>query len=258
MRDTVARGFFVLAYEHIGRLALLSFLRAAPWLALALTLSFLPLDPDSARRTLTITAGLTLLAIGLAPWTGGAAHLAAARLARGEAAAFRACFVDAGRSYPQLLGWTLAQGALGLLALHNLYSYFALAPDARGFMMLLALGAGFWLWILARFWNFVALPLHLARRRGARETTRLGLLLILSAPGPLIRHFLFRQALALLMLITGLGLLLGLGGLLPLQAALTLRESLRPQGLDLVPAGESERNLPLELPEDLRRFWRPW
>jgi hypothetical protein len=61
----------------------------------------------------------------------------------------------------------------------------------------------------------------------------------------------------LLLAVSGVGLLAGLGGLLPLQAALTLREALRPQGLDLAPPGHASENRPLELTSP-RRLWQPW
>ena len=128
----------------------------------------------------------------------------------------------------------------------------------RSFPMLLALGAGLWLWILARFWSFCWLPLQSSRGRGAREAAQVALLLVLTDPRRLLSHFLLRQTLALLMLISGLGLFLGLGGLLPLQSALVLRESLRPHGLDLTGPNEAQRNEPLELPDRLPRLWRPW
>ena len=258
MRGYVARGFFVLAYEHLGRLILLSLARSLPWLLLALLVTFLPPDAATPIVFFGSAGGLLLLALILAPLSAGAAHLAAAALARGEEPSLRACVRSAGRGYLTRLGWTLAQAVLGFLVLYNTWTYFALESADRSFLMLIALGAGFWLWILARFWGFCWLPLQTARARGPREASQLALLLVLTDPRRLLTHFLFRQALGLLMLISGLGLFLGLGGLLPLQSALVLRESLRPHDLDLTEPGEPQRNEPLELPESLPRLWRPW
>jgi len=258
MRGYVARGFFVLAYEHLGPLVLVSMARSLPWLALALLITFLPLDGTPAATILFSTGGLLLLALLLAPFSSGAAHRLSARMARGEEPELRACFRSAGQGYLPRLGWTLGQAVLAFLALYNTWTYFGMESSQRSFPMLLALGAGLWLWILARFWSFCWLPLQSSRGRGAREAAQVALLLVLTDPRRLLSHFLLRQTLALLMLISGLGLFLGLGGLLPLQSALVLRESLRPHGLDLTGPNEAQRNEPLELPDRLPRLWRPW
>ncbi len=256
MRDAVARGFFVLAYERIALMVGLSLLRAAPWLALGLALTYSTWA--GSRPGLWVLAGFALAGLLLAPLGGGAAQLAGLRLARGENAYWRDCLADARRYYPVLLIWTLGQAVLAFAIAYNLDAYLSVAPGSRDFMLHLGLAAGFWIWALIKLWSFTALPILLGRERGAGEAIRLTTLLVLSSPGRLLRHFILRQALGLLMAFTGLGLFLGLGGLLPLHAAIVTRELLRPHGRDLVGPGQSEDNSPMDLPTSLRKFWRPW
>ncbi len=256
MRDAVARGFFVLAYERIVLMVGLSLLRAAPWLVFGLVLTY-GRGTDS-QADLWILATIALAALLLAPLGGGAAHLAGLRLARGENPSWRSCLADGRRFYPILLLGSLGQALLVLGIAHNLDTYLSVAPGSRDFMLHLGLAAGFWIWALLRFWSFSYLPLLLGRERGAREAMRQATLLIFNSPARYLRHFILRQALVILMLFSGMGLFLGLGGLLPLHAAIVTRELLRPHGRDLVAPGRQEDNLPLELPTSLRKFWRPW
>jgi hypothetical protein len=256
MRDAVARGFLILAYDRIALMVGLSLLRAAPWLVLGLALTYSSWAGD--RAGLWLLAAIALAGLLLAPMSGGAAHLAGLRLARGESPDWRGCLTDARPFYGVLLIGTLGQALLLLAIARNLDAYLSIAPGSRDFMLHLGLASGFWIWALLRFWSFTALPLLLGRECGPREALRLATLLILSSPGRLLSHFLLRQALGLLMVFSGLGLFLGLGGLLPLHAAIVTRELLRPHGRDLVVRGQAEDNLPLELPTTLKKFWRPW
>lgn len=256
MRDAVARGFFVLAYERIGLVVSLSLLRAAPWLVLGLVLTYSSWLDNRDGHWLLI--GLALVGILLAPLGCAASQLAGLRLARGENPSHRQCLIDGRRFYGVLLVWTLIQSLLVLAIARNLDTYLSVAPGSRDFMLHLGLASGFWIWSLLRLWSFTALPLLIGRERGPGEAIRLATLLLLKSPGRLLRHFILRQALVLLTVFSGLGLFLGLGGLLPLHAAIVTRELLRPLGHDLVGPGLEEDNQPLELPTSLRKFWRPW
>ncbi len=256
MRDAVARGFFVLAYERIALMVGLSLLRATPWLVLGLALTYG--RRAGSQANIWILAAIALAGLLLAPLSGGAAHLAGLRLARGENPGWRSCLADGRRFYPILLLGTLGQALLVLAIAHNLDTYLSMAPGSREFMLHMGLATGFWIWALLRFWSFSFLPLLLGRECGAREAMRLATLLIFSSPGRYLRHFTLRQALVLLMVFSGMGLFLGLGGLLPLHGAIVTRELLRPHGRDLVAPGQKEINLPLELPTSLRKFLRPW
>jgi len=249
-----ARSFFLLAFEHLGPLALLSVLRALPWLVLAAVLTFLPAASLAPALWLLLTGLLVLGGLLCAPWLGGAAQRYAAALARGESPSLRAQLRAPAPHFRPLLGWALLQALLALLLLQVLLPW----PVAgRGLVAWLGLAAGCWLWALSRLWGYVFLPLLAVRQRDWGPTARLALLLLLKQPGILLPGFAARQGFALLLALSGVGLLAGLGGLLPLQAALTLREALRPQGLDLVPPGASEVNRPLDLPSP-RRLWQPW
>ncbi len=256
MRDAVARGFFVLAYERIALMVGLSLLRAASWLVLGLVITYG--HEAGSRADVWVLATIALTGLLLAPLVGGAAHLAGLRLARGENPGWRSCLTDGRRFYSILLLGTLGQALLILAIAYNLDTYLSMAPGSRNFMLHMGLATGFWIWALLKFWSFSFLPLLLGRECGVREAMRLATLLIFSSPGRYLRHFLLRQALVLLMIFSGMGLFLGLGGLLPLHGAIVARELLRPHGRDLVAPGQEESNLPLELPTSLRKFWRPW
>ena len=254
MGDSSARSFFLLAFEHLGPLALLSLLRALPWIALAAVLTFLPAASLAPALWVVVAGLLVLVGLLCAPWLGGAAHRFAAALARGEPGSLRAELTTPGRHYRPLLAWALLQALLALLLLQVLLPW----PVAgHGLLAWLGLAAGLWLWALSRLWGFVFLPLLAVRQRELRSTAGLALLLLLERPGILLPGFAVRQGIAALLGVSGVGLLAGLGGLLPLQAALTLREALRPHGLDLVPPGQPEENRPLELPSP-RGLWQPW
>jgi len=257
MRDSLARSFFLLGYEHLGAVAALSALRAGPWLLLGLLLTFLPAGRLPAATLLGLAGAIAVLGLAAAPWSGALALRYGAALARGEAPRLRG-LLGPGRLYRPLLTWTLAQCLLAGLLLPALLALLGERPAAPRLVDGLGLAAGLWLWALMRLWGFVFLPLLVARERGAGATARLTLLLLLANPRALLPHFLARQALGLALTLSGLGLLLGLGALLPLQAALTTRAALRPLGLELAPPGAAEDNRPLDLDPSLRRLWRPW
>jgi len=251
---SLARSLFTVGYERLGPLALLSLLRALPWLLLALVLTFVPAARLAPGGWLLLSGALVLCVVLMAPWLGGAAHCYAAALARGESPSLGPLLRSPGLNYLPLLGWTLVQALLALLLLPALV---ASGPGERGWLGWLGLAGGLWLWALSRLWGFVFLPLLAARGREPRETARLALLLLLERPGALLAAFAGRQLLLLLLALSGLGLIVGLGGWLPLQAALAVRERLRHHGLDLVPAGTPETNRPLDLPS-FAQLWRPW
>jgi hypothetical protein len=257
MRPSLLRSFFLLAYERIGAILVLSTLRAAPWLLLVLFVTFVPLGQTPSVLFWGGAGALLLLALVAAPWSHALALRFAGALARGAESSLRALVADR-RHYAPLLAWTLGELLLALLLLPVLLR--VLEPDAgpRPLGDWLAFSGGLWLWVLSRVWGFVFLPLLVLRERGAAHAARLALWLLLGSPRRLLPAFLGRQLLALLLAISGLGLLLGLGGLLPLHACFWLREALRPLGLELGPPGAGEANRPLDPVSSLRRVWRPW
>jgi hypothetical protein len=249
-----ARSFFLLAFEHCGPLALLSLLRALPWLLLLAILTWLPAASLAPVLWVLLSGLLVLAGLLCAPWLSGAAQRFAAALARGESISLRKALARPGPHYRPLLMWTLLQALLALLLLQVLLAW----PAAgHGLLAWLGLAAGLWLWALSRLWGYVFLPLLAVRQRELRATARLALLLLLERPGLLLPGFAVRQGMALVLAVSGIGLVAGMGGLLPLQAALTLRVALRPHGMDLVPPGQPEVNRPLDLPSP-RRLWQPW
>lgn len=249
-----ARSFFLLAFEHLGPLALLSMLRALPWILLAAVITFLPAASLAPALWVLLSGLLVLAGLLSAPWLGGATQRFAAALARGEQPSLREQLATPAPHYRPLLVWALLQALLALLLLQALLPW---PGGEHGLLAWLGLAAGGWLWLLARLWGYVFLPLLAVRQRNLRATARLALLLWLGRPGILLPGFAVRQGVACLLALSGVGLLAGLGGLLPLQAALTVREALRPQGLDLAPPGHASENRPLELPSP-RRLWQPW
>lgn len=254
MGPSLVRSLFTLGYERLGALALLSLLRALPWLLLALLLTFVPADSLAPDGWLLLGGGLVLLIVLTAPWLGGAAQRYSAALARGEAPALMPLLRSGGPNYGALLGWTLLQALLAMLLLSLLL---ASELRSRGLLGWLGLASGLWLWALSRLWGFVFLPLLAVRAQEPRQTARLALLLLLERPGALLRAFAGRQLLGILLALSGVGLVAGLGGLLPLQAALAVRDGLRPHGLDLAPPGTPKANQPLDLPT-FAQLWRPW
>lgn len=252
MSESVARSFFVLAYEHILRLLPLALLRALPWTGVGLLLSYGPYGADTTGRQLLPLALLVGLALLLAPWTAAAAHLVAAALSRGEEPALGAALRGARARYGPLLAVSLGQALLLLLVIRNTLTYFALPSEGRGFMMHLGLAAGFWLWTLGRIWLFLWLPLMLDGPHGAAGAGRLALLLIVGEPRLLLRQFILRQALALLLILSGLGLFFGLGSLLPLHASLSARAGLSARGL----LGAEAAAAPAA--SSWRKILRPW
>lgn len=254
MGPSLARSLFTLGYERLGALALLSLLRALPWLLLGMALTYLPAGSLAPGGWLLLIGALVLLIVLAEPWLGGAAQRFAAALARGESPELGALLRSAGPNYGAVLGWTLLQALLALLLLFLLL---APAPGERGLLGWLGLAGGLWLWTLSRLWGFVFLPLLAVRAREPRQTARLALLLLLVRPGALLGAFTGRQLLGILLALSGLGLVAGLGGLMPLHAALALREGLRPHGLELAPPGTPETNQPLNLPT-AGQLWRPW
>jgi hypothetical protein len=249
-----ARSFFLLAFEHLGPLALLSMLRALPWILLAAVITFVPAASLAPALWVLLCGLLVLAGLLSAPWLGGAAQRFAAALARGEQPSLREQLATPAPHYRPLLVWALLQALLALLLLQALLPW---PGSEHGLLAWLGLATGSWLWLLARLWGYVFLPLLAVRQRDLRATARLALLLWLGRPGILLPGFAVRQGVGLLLAVSGVGLLAGLGGLLPLQAALTVREALRPQGLDLAPPGHASENRPLELPSP-RRLWQPW
>jgi len=254
LAPSLARSLFTLGYERLGALVLLSLLRALPWLLLGLTLTYLPVGSVPPGGWLLLCGALVLLIVLVEPWLGGAAQRFAAALARGGSPGLAALLRGVGPSYGTLLGWTLLQALLALLLLVLLL---APEPGERGRLGGFGLASGLWLWVLSRLWGFVYVPLVAVREQRPRQAARLALLLLLERPGPLLGAFLGRQLLGILLALSGLGLVAGLGGLLPLQAALALRDALRPHGLELAPAGSPEANQPLDLPT-IGQLWRPW
>ncbi len=255
MSESVLRSFFHLAYEHLGLLLLVSVLRALPWLLPALLVTFLSPDAIGPRPYAWLIGATILAAVLLAPYlSGGAQHLGAS-IARGAAPRWRA---GLGRRYGILLAWNLVQLLLLAVLLQNLALYLRGSGELHGFALLLSLGAGFWLWALARLWSFHFLPLLIARNDSLRESARLTLLLVLRRPGRVLADFAQRQLLGLLLVLSGLGIFLGLGALPALHAALSARVALRPLGHELAPPGESQENRPLEFAANLRKLWRPW
>lgn len=229
-------------------------LRALPWLLLVAVLTFVPVGRLARDGWLLIGGALVLVIVLTAPWLGGAAQRYSAALARGETPSLIGLLRSAGPNYIPLLGWTLLQALLVLLLLLLIL---APPPGERGLLGWLGLAGGLWLWALSRLWGFVFLPLLAVRGREPRQTARLALLLLLEHPGALLAGFVGRQLLGASLALSGLGLIAGLGGILPLQAALVIRERLRPHGLDLAPPGAPESNHPLDLPT-LGQLWRPW
>lgn len=258
MRESVLRSFFTLAYEHLGPLVLLGCLRALPWLLLALALTFLPPDLLPRAAWLGGLAGLALLALAAAPWlTGGAFHLAAA-LARGESPGWRGARRGFGRRYATLLAWTLLQALVGLALLHGLLAALRGTGPGPAFAERLALAAGLWIWISLRAWGFVFLPLLIGRGLGLRDTARETLILLLGEPRHALGPFAARQALLLVLALSGVGIVAGLGSFPALHACLAARAALRRRGLDLVPPGQAPPPSGLPRAEGWRRFWRPW
>ena len=255
MPESLLRSFFGLFYEELGSLLIGAVLRALPW-ALAIGLFFaLPAGGTSLTR-IWVPAGLGLAAFLVAPYLAGGIYLHCAALARDAApGAWRQ---GMGRRYRPLLAWGLIQALLGAAIAWNLGHFLTLGPQARGFAEYLALGAGFWLWVLARLFSFRFLPCLLVLDRPLPETLRLTLLTLLSRPGQTLAHFLQRQLVALVLALTGVGLIFGAASLLPLHACLCARLALRAEGLDLSPPGEEQPEIPLPSGQGIRSLWRPW
>jgi hypothetical protein len=252
VRESITRSFFALLYDHIGFLALWSWLRSLPWLALALLFSFLPTERLGTTALLNILSSAALIAILVGPALTGEVYRRAAALSRGDS------MPDGRRRYRLLLAWSLIQFALAYLLLLNVTLLRSDEPSAGRFPLMLAAGVSFWLWLVARLWSLYFIPLLVARGEALRPTLGLTLRLFLASPRRLFAHALQRQLFGLLLCVSGLGLIFGLGALLPLQACLAARIALRPLGLDLAPAEGPQSNLPLPEGPGLRKLWRPW
>jgi len=258
LRESVTRSFFTLAYEHLGTLVLLGALRVLPWLLLALALTFLPPGLLPRPAWLGLLAGLALLALAVGPWlTGGVYHLAA-RLALGESPGWRGARSGFGRRYGALLAWELFQALLAVVLAHHLLAALRGPGPGPDFADRLALAAGAWILISARAWGFSFLPLLAARGLGLRETARETLILILGEPRHALGQFAVRQAVVLLLVLSGVGIVAGLGSLPALHACLSVRAALRRRGRDLVPPGQAPPAGGLPRAEGWRSFWRPW
>ncbi len=252
MRESITRSLFALLYDRIGAVLAGSAIRSLPWLGLALLFTFLPPDRIGPEAMLGLLGIATLAAIAIAPLLTGEVYARAAAITRsGEAP-------RGGRRYPLLLAWSAIQFALAYLLLIDLAMLRAPAPPGGRFVLMLAAGLAFWFWLLARLWSFYFIPLLVARGEPLGPTLRLTARLFLGNPREMLSHMLQRQLLALLLCISGLGLIFGLGGMVPIQSCLATRIALRPLGLDLAPADGPQTNDPLPEGPGLRKLWRPW
>ena len=128
-----ARSFFLLAFEHLGPLALLSMLRALPWILLVAVITFLP-AASLAPALWVLLSGLLVLA-GLLSAAGRAplvllddldAELDRERLAQATALFAAATQTVATSSRPEAFeglrqgaGWGLDKGVISALAKSN-------------------------------------------------------------------------------------------------------------------------------------------
>jgi len=242
----------------MGILMLRAGLRALPWFALALFLTYAPPAALGQGRLALLAGALLLLALGLAPLLDESSHRLGARLARGEAVTWREALATRGRRYFPLLALNGLQLLLLLLLLRAYFLATGSSEGGRDFLAWLLLAACAWLLILLRLWSWLFIPLLIGRETSLRQAGRLSATFLMLEPGPSLLRFGQRQLLILLLGLSGLGLLLGLSSLPALHSCLVARGLLLRHGLDLSPSSLASVDAALPPSGSLRQLLRPW
>ncbi len=211
MRSFASNDFFRILYAHLGGLIAAGVLRSLAWLPLIFWISWAAPEGSVAGSYGLGALGFLVLALFADPFLAGGALGLSARILEGEAASPRDAVAGLGLRYRALLSWTWIQTLLGLIGLYNLLQAFSPASAVPEFLAFLAAALSLWAWMVMRAMNIHLPRLLIMEELPLKEALSRAFLRVVAQPGRSLGQLVFRLGLALLLLVSGIGVILGLG-----------------------------------------------